>query len=54
MQAGTIAAGAFLKEFVKDGIPWCHFDIAGTAWVKGNEKGGTGRPVPLLCDLILS
>ena len=27
--AGTITAGAFLKEFVGD-IPWCHFDIAGT------------------------
>ena len=31
-QAGTIVAGAFLKEFVKKGIPWAHFDIAGTAW----------------------
>ena len=32
MQAGSIAGGAFLKEFVKDDIPWVHFDIAGTAW----------------------
>ena len=30
-QAGTIAGGAFLKEFVDD-IPWAHVDIAGTAW----------------------
>ena len=31
-QAGTIAGAAFLKEFVGEGIPWVHFDIAGTAW----------------------
>ena len=29
MQAGTIAGAAFLKEFVKESIPWVHFDIAG-------------------------
>jgi len=29
--AGTIAGGVFLQEFVDD-IPWCHLDIAGTAW----------------------
>jgi len=29
--AGTITAGAFLKEFV-DKTPWVHMDIAGTAW----------------------
>jgi leucyl aminopeptidase len=27
--AGTITAGAFLKEFVGD-TPWCHLDIAGS------------------------
>lgn len=31
MQSGSIAGGAFLKEFVGD-IPWAHVDIAGTAW----------------------
>ncbi|MFQ6616545.1 MAG: leucyl aminopeptidase [Fidelibacterota bacterium] len=30
-QAGTIAGGAFLKEFVGE-VPWAHVDIAGTAW----------------------
>jgi leucyl aminopeptidase len=30
--AGTIAGGLFLKQFVPDGIPWAHLDIAGTAW----------------------
>ena len=47
MQAGTIAAGAFLKEFVKDGIPWCHFDIAGTAWSDSEtDNGGVVREKP--------
>lgn len=30
-EAGSIAAAAFLKEFVGD-TPWAHLDIAGTAW----------------------
>lgn len=30
--AGTIMGGMFLKEFVKEGIPWVHMDIAGTGW----------------------
>ena len=29
--AGSITAGAFLKAFVGN-TPWCHLDIAGTAW----------------------
>jgi leucyl aminopeptidase len=28
-RAGTITAGAFLKEFIKNDIPWAHLDIAG-------------------------
>lgn len=32
--AGTATAAAFLKEFVPEGIPWAHLDIAGTAWVE--------------------
>ena len=55
--AGTISAGAFLKEFVGDNIPWVHFDIAGTAWgVKPNSihpKGSaTGWGVRLVLDLL--
>jgi leucyl aminopeptidase len=56
-QAGTIAAGVFLKEFVKEGIPWVHFDIAGTAW-GGKEtsytskKSATGAIIRLVLDLI--
>ena len=54
--AGTITAGAFLKEFVGD-TPWCHLDIAGTAWgVKPtgyNPKfGATGVAVRLIYDFV--
>jgi leucyl aminopeptidase len=27
--AGSITAAQFLRRFVKDGLPWCHLDIAG-------------------------
>jgi len=54
--AGTITAGAFLKEFVGD-TPWVHMDIAGTAW--GPKKpsyqpkvGATGVAVRLIYQLI--
>ena len=57
MQAGSIAGGAFLKEFVNDDIPWVHFDIAGTAWgVKPdsmNPKGSaTGWGIRLVLDML--
>jgi leucyl aminopeptidase len=45
--AGTITASAFLARFAKK-YKWAHLDVAGTAWKSGKEKGGTGRPVPLL------
>jgi len=28
-------------------------DIAGTAWLSGSQKGGTGRPLPLLADFLI-
>ena len=57
MQAGSIAGGAFLKEFVNDEIPWVHFDIAGTAWGAKEDSvnpGGsaTGWGVRLVLDLL--
>ena len=57
MQAGSIAGGAFLKEFVNDDIPWVHFDIAGTAWGAKvdsvNPSGSaTGWGVRLVLDLL--
>ncbi len=30
-KGGTVTAGAFLGYFIKNNIPWLHFDIAGTA-----------------------
>lgn len=56
-QAGTIAAGAFLKAFVKEDIPWVHFDIAGTAYgMKENpylpKNGATGEIIRLVLDVI--
>ena len=50
--AGTITAACFLSRFTKD-YKWAHLDIAGTAWKSGDEKGATGRPVPLLTQYIL-
>jgi leucyl aminopeptidase len=50
--AGALTAGAFLGRFTT-GIKWAHLDIAGTAWNSGPQKGGTGRPVPLLADYLI-
>jgi len=53
--AGTITAGLFLREFVADGIPWAHLDIAGTGWSDADDlditKGGTGWGVRLFLEL---
>jgi len=51
--AGTITAACFLGRFTKD-YQWAHIDIAGTAWNSGNNKGATGRPVPLLTEYLLA
>lgn len=51
-EAGTITAACFLSKFT-EGVPWAHLDIAGTAWVSGVKKGGTGRPVPLLTEFLV-
>ena len=56
-EAGTIAAGAFLKEFVGEGIPWVHFDIAGTAYNNKEssltyKKGASGAMIRLVLDMI--
>ena len=49
---GAVTAGCFLGKFT-DGLEWAHLDIAGTAWKSGNKKGATGRPVPMLSQLLL-
>jgi leucyl aminopeptidase len=47
---GMLFAGRFLAEFVPDGLPWVHLDIAGPAFNTGRPrdytpKGGTGAGV---------
>ncbi len=53
---GALAAGVFLQEFVSEGIPWAHLDIAGPAdssEVEGEiVKGGTGFGVRTLVALL--
>jgi leucyl aminopeptidase len=45
-----LVAGRFLAEFVPDGLPWVHLDVAGPAFNNGGArdytpKGGTGAGV---------
>jgi leucyl aminopeptidase len=56
---GALQAGAFLKEFVAEDLPWAHLDIAGPA--RNTEgpfgytpKGGTGFGVRTLVALARS
>lgn len=54
---GMLTAGLFLQEFVGEGIPWAHVDIAGPSFnEKGADgaipKGGTGYGVATLVNLI--
>jgi leucyl aminopeptidase len=37
--AGTVHAGMFLKEFVPDGVPWAHVDVAGVAHFEKEQSG---------------
>lgn len=50
---GAVTAACFLEKFA-DGLDWAHMDIAGTAWKGGVKKGATGRPVPLLAEMLLA
>ena len=50
--AGSITAACFLSRFTK-AYKWAHLDIAGTAWISGDAKGATGRPVPLLAEFLI-
>jgi leucyl aminopeptidase len=52
-EGGANAAAVFLGKFTK-AYRWAHLDIAGSAWKSGGAKGGTGRPVGLLTQFILS
>ncbi|GAA2417392.1 leucyl aminopeptidase [Streptomyces glaucosporus] len=53
---GGLVAGLFLKEFVTEGTPWAHLDIAGPAFNESGPfgytpKGGTGSAVRTLVRL---
>ena len=50
---GAITAAKFLHKFTTK-QRWAHLDIAGTAWKSGAAKGGTGRPVQLLTQYVVS
>jgi leucyl aminopeptidase len=50
---GAITAAAFLSRFAR-AYKWAHLDIAGTAWVSGEAKGSTARPIPLLAEFLLA
>jgi len=52
-EAGAVTAACFLNRFVQKHDHWAHLDIAGTAWLTGEKKGATGRPVPLLSQYLL-
>ncbi|MCB0394741.1 MAG: leucyl aminopeptidase family protein, partial [Bdellovibrionales bacterium] len=58
--AGSAQGAAFLSYFVKEGIPWAHFDIAGTAWNCGSVHtycpafGATGVMVRTFYDLAVN
>jgi leucyl aminopeptidase len=51
-EGGASIAAQFLSRFVDD-TPWAHLDIAGVAWLQGNAKGATGRPVALLLEYLI-
>ncbi len=53
---GALYAAAFLAEFVPDGVPWAHLDIAGTGFNRRGAyghvpSGGTGVSVATLVEL---
>jgi len=58
--AGSATAAAFLEQFVEEGIPWAHFDIAGTGWSVGNrlkycpKKGASGAMIRTFVEIARS
>jgi leucyl aminopeptidase len=51
--AHCIVGGMFLKEFVKDEVPWAHIDIAAVATTEnGNGAKATGFGVRLLVEYL--
>lgn len=55
-KAHPIQGAAFLSYFVKEGVPWCHLDIAGVHATEKNAgpyiEGPTGWGVRMLANLL--
>ncbi len=54
---GMLVAAHFLREFVADGVPWAHVDVAGPAFNSNSAwgytaKGGTGVPVRTMAAVL--
>ena len=53
---GAINGALFLQEFVEEGIPWAHLDIAGPSFAEKDSpltpKGGSGVGVRLLLEFL--
>jgi leucyl aminopeptidase len=54
---GMLVGGRFLAEFMPDGLPWAHLDIAGPAFNNGGPrdytpKGGTGAGVRTIISAV--
>ncbi|CAI5521897.1 unnamed protein product [Closterium sp. Naga37s-1] len=52
-EGGSITAALFLKQFVAEGLPWAHLDIAGPVWSE-KKGGGTGFGASLLYHWVAS
>ncbi len=56
--AGSITGAKFIEAGVKEGIPWVHLDIAGTAWDLSSKPyrgvGATGVGIKTLVELVQS
>jgi len=54
--AGSIAAAIFLKNFVGEGIPWAHLDIAAVAYIREDRPlsahGATGFGTRLILEFL--
>lgn len=55
-KGGMLSAAAFLRDFVPEGTPWAHLDIAGPAFNDGGPhgytpKGGTGAAVRTFIEI---
>lgn len=52
-EASSVVAATYLSRFIENDIPWVHLDIAGSSIIPGKDMMASGRPIPLLCKLIM-